>query len=243
MICVVIPVYNEEARLEGVLRGIPCQLAGLPVTCIVVSDGSTDHTEDCARACGVVLVSLPSNRGKGAALKTGLERAAAMDYRYAVTMDGDGQHDAVDLERLVEPVVSGDFDIALGSRYTPESGRGDTPLNRYLVRTAVVALLKRVTGQTYTDPCCGYRCFSRDALNRIRFHGDRYHGELEAIFDAHIHRLRVTEVPIKKIYTPNSSKMGARGGTLLGRLRAIAQYLSVIVRKSHKAREATQRPT
>jgi glycosyltransferase involved in cell wall biosynthesis len=236
MICVVIPAFNEEGSLRSLLHRLPDRIAGLPVTVVVVSDGSTDHTEECARDCGVVVVSLPSNSGKGAALKAGLARAAQMKYGYLVTMDGDGQHDIDDLERLALPVVAGDYDVALGSRYLEES-RGDrAPLNRYLVRAATIAVLKRATGRSFTDPFCGYRCFSWEALQHIRFHGDQYHGELEAIFDAHLHKLRVTEVAIKRIYTGNSSKMGAHGGTLVGRIRTIAQYLSVIGNKS-RARE------
>jgi glycosyltransferase involved in cell wall biosynthesis len=235
MICVVIPVFNEEASLRTLLRRLPDRIAGLPVTTIVVSDGSTDHSEECARDCGVVVVSLPSNSGKGAALKAGLARAEAIGYSYLVTMDGDGQHDVADLERLLLPVVAGEYDVALGSRYLDTGRRGETPLNRYLVRAATIAMLKQATGRAFTDPFCGYRCFSREALQRIRFHGNQYHGELEAIFDAHLHQLRVTEVSIKKIYTTNSSKMGAHGGTLVGRMRAVAQYLSVIRRKSREA--------
>jgi glycosyltransferase involved in cell wall biosynthesis len=232
MICVVIPAFNEEGPLRSLLHRLPDRIAGLPVAVVVVSDGSTDHTERCARECGVTVVSLPYNSGKGAALKAGLARAAAMDYSCLVTMDGDGQHDADDLEPLVLPVVAGEYDVALGSRYLETSRRGSAPLNRYMVRAATIAVLKRATGRSFTDPYCGYRCFSREALERIRFHGDQYHGELEAIFDAHLHELRVTEVAVKRIYTANSSKMGSHGGTLVGRIRTIAQYLSVIGSKS-----------
>ena len=232
MICVVIPAFNEEGPLKSLLDRLPDRIAGLPVTVIVVSDGSTDHTEKCARDSGVVVVSLPSNSGKGAALKAGLARAAAMEYGYLVTMDGDGQHDVDDLERLVLPVVAGKCDVALGSRYLDGRRHSRAPLNRYLVRAATIAVLKRATGRFFTDPFCGFRCFSREALQHIRFHGDQYHGELEAIFDAHLHNLRVTEVAIKRIYTGNSSKMGAHGGSLVGRIRTIAQYLSVIGSKS-----------
>jgi glycosyltransferase involved in cell wall biosynthesis len=232
MICVVIPVFNEEGPLRSLLHRLPDRIARLPVKVIVVSDGSTDRTEECARDCGVDLVSLPSNSGKGAALKAGLARAAAMEYGYLVTMDGDGQHDVDDLEGLVLPVVAGEYDVTLGSRYLESSRRDRTPLNRYLVRAATIAVLKRATGRLYTDPFCGFRCFSREAVGRIQFHGDQYHGELEAIFDAHLHQLRVTEVAVKRIYTANSSKMGVHGGTLVGRTRAIVQYLSVIRSKS-----------
>jgi glycosyltransferase involved in cell wall biosynthesis len=240
MICVVIPVFNEEARLRDVLRRIPDSVVGLAVTTIVVSDGSTDRTEDYARGCGVDLVALPSNSGKGAALRAGLARAAATGYRYLVTMDGDGQHDGADLERLVLPVVAGGCDVALGSRYLWDGGRGGAPLNRYLVRTAAVAVLKRATGRSFTDPFCGYRCFNREALGCIRFHGNHYQGELEAIFDACIHELRMTEVPITKIYTANSSKMSSHGGSLVGRMRAMQQYLAVIKSRSREVRTVTK---
>ncbi len=236
MICIVVPAFNEGPRLPSVLAGIPPRLLGLPVATIVVSDGSTDDTERIAVEHGARLVSLPSNRGKGVALRAGLREARSLGFDYLVTMDGDGQHDPADLERLVTPVVEGRCDVAVGSRYCEDSSPGSTPLNRYLVRRALIASLRRVLGRIYTDPCCGFRCFARGAIRRIAFRGERYQGELEALFEAAANGLRVAEVPISRIYMPGASKMGAGRGRLAGRLWVVAQYVSTIRTKARELR-------
>lgn len=224
MVCIVIPALNEAAGLRWLLPRLPGRLHGLPVAAVVVSDGSTDGTDRVAAACGALVVRLHPNRGKAAAVRAGIARAEAMGGRAVVTMDGDGQHDPADLPALVGPVVRGECDVALGTRYALDGRRRGVPLNRYLVRRGLVSLLRRRLGRTYSDPCCGYRCFSREALSRLSLAGDRYQGELEAIFDAEAARLRVLEVPVARIYAPGCSKMGARWGRIPGRLGVVWGY-------------------
>ncbi|MGH2788418.1 MAG: glycosyltransferase family 2 protein [Actinomycetota bacterium] len=238
MITIIIPVFNEASRLRALLPSIPTHVLGLSVTTIVADDGSTDDSVTVARMSGAIVVSLPVNRGKGAALKAGLAHAAELGFDYLVTMDGDGQHDPVDLAHLVGPVMAGSCDIALGSRYANDRARGAAPLNRYLVKEAVVAYLKRVVDTPHTDPFCGYRCFSREALDHVRFRGNGYQSELEAIFDAAIQRLRVIEVPVQRVYLEGSSKMGVHRGPFVGRLSVMAQYLGTIRKKTVELREA-----
>ncbi len=236
MIRIVVPAFNEARRLRSLLPLIPPRLHGVPAATIVVSDGSTDETERVAREEGATVVALPTNRGKGAALKAGVRRAAALGFDWLVTMDGDGQHDPRDLERLVAPVVTDRCDLAIGSRYLLDPSRDGTPVNRYLVRRMLIARLRRALGRTFTDPCCGYRCFSRGALERLSFHGDRYQSELEAIFDAAGAGLRILEVPVSRIYRPGLSKMGARWGRIPGRVLVVSQYLATVRRKTRELR-------
>jgi len=238
VIAVVVPAFNEADRLRTLLPRIPACLFGVPVQVIVVSDGSTDGTEAVAPDHGAVLVRLPKHRGKGAALRAGFARAMELDPAQLVTMDADGQHDPADLERLVQPAMTGECALAAGSRFLPDPSRGPQPLNRYLVRKALVAALRAALGRTYTDPCCGYRCFSVQALRAIRLRGDHYQSELEALFEAAIHGLSVVEVPVRADYPPGSSKMGARFGRLAGRAWVIGQYVSTITRKTWELRRA-----
>src|SRR6266511_2907660 len=182
--------------------------------------------------------SPPAHRGKGAALRAGFDRAMELDPSYLVTMDADGQHDPADLERLVWPVMVGECALATGSRFLADPSRGPTPLNRYLVRKALIAVLRATLGRTYTDPCCGYRCFSSQALQGIQLEGDHYQSELEALFEATIHGLRVVEVPVRGAYPPGWSKMGAPFGRLAGRAWVITQYVSTIARKTRELRRA-----
>jgi glycosyltransferase involved in cell wall biosynthesis len=210
----------------------------VPVQVIVVSDGSTDGTEAVALGHGAILVHLLTNRGKGAALRAGFAAAMELDPSQLVTMDADGQHDPADLERLVQPVMAKECALAAGSRFLAGPSRGPAPLNRYLVRKVLVAALRATVGRTYTDPCCGYRCFSFQALQAIRLQGDHYQSELEALFEAAIHGLRVVEVPVRGDYPPGCSKMGAQFGRLAGRVWVISQYVSTIARKTRELRRA-----
>ncbi len=238
MIAVVVPAFNEADRLRILLPRIPACLFGVPVQVVVVSDGSTDGTEAVALDHGAVLVRLPKHRGKGAALRAGFARARELGPSLLVTMDADGQHDPADLERLVQPVMSGECALAAGSRFLSDPSRGPAPVNRYLVRKVLVAALRATLGRTYTDPCCGYRCFSSQALQAIRLQGDHYQSELETLFEAAIHGLSVVEVPVRADYPPGCSKMGARFGRLAGRVWVISQYVWTIARKTRELRRA-----
>jgi glycosyltransferase involved in cell wall biosynthesis len=238
VITVVVPAFNEADRLRALLPRIPARLFGMPVQVIVVSDGSTDGTEAVALDHGAALVRLPRHRGKGAALRAGLARAMELDPSQLVTMDADGQHDPADLEHLVRPVIAGECALAAGSRFLPDGSRGPSPLNRYLVRKILIAALRATIGRTYTDPCCGYRCFSVQALQAIRLRGDHYQSELEALFEAAIHGLSVVEVPVRAYYPAGCSKMGARFGRLAGRVWVIGQYAFTIARKTRELRRA-----
>jgi glycosyltransferase involved in cell wall biosynthesis len=238
VIAVVVPAFNEADGLGSLLPRIPACLLGVPVQVIVVSDGSADGTEAVALGHGAVLVGLPRHRGKGAALRAGLAQAMELDPSQVVTMDADGQHDPADLERLVQPVMARECAVAIGSRFLTDPSRGPAPLNRYLVRKALVAALRATLGRTCTDPCCGYRCFSLEALRAIRLQGDYYQSELEALFEAAIHGLSVVEVPVRGDYPPGCSKMGARFGRLAGRVWVISQYVSTIARKTRELRRA-----
>jgi glycosyltransferase involved in cell wall biosynthesis len=238
VIAVVIPAFNEAGGLRNALPRVPASLLGLPVRVIVVSDGSTDGTGAVALDHGAAVVHLPGHRGKGAALRAGFARALELDPSCLVTMDADGQHDPADLERLVRPVLVEGGALSTGSRFLSDPSRGPTPRNRYLVRKATIAVLRATLGRAYTDPFCGYRCFSRRALQAIRLDGDHYQSELEALFEAAIHGLEVVEVPVPREYPAGWSRMGASIGGLLGRTWVIVQYAWTITRKTRQLRRA-----
>ncbi|MDJ0923710.1 MAG: glycosyltransferase family 2 protein [Acidimicrobiia bacterium] len=240
MIRLIIPAFNESGSLQSLLPRLPATVAGHEVEPLVVSDGSTDDTVAVARRLGFAALDLKPNRGKGSAVRAALAELAGRQWDIAVLMDGDGQHDPNDLEALVAPLINGDAEIVVGSRYLKDERRGGTPRNRYAVRWTTVFVLERLLGRRYTDPYCGYRAFTRDALDKVEFCGNRYEGELEVLFDARRCRIDVAEVPVRKIYGSATSKMSADGGKLLGRVRVIRQYLSTIVRKTRQLR-ATER--
>jgi len=192
-VAVVIPALNEAENLPPVLDAIPDTVAGLPVVEIVADDGSHDRTRDVSIAHGAGVVSNLVNRGGGAALRLGYLAAARLDPRVVVTMDADGQHDPAELERLVEPVLSGRAELVIGSRVL---GAHD-PANaaRRLGVHVFGVFLSLLGAARLTDVASGYRAFEPDALARLTLREDQFHTG-ETIMAARRHRLRITEVPI-----------------------------------------------
>lgn len=238
-VAVVVPSFDEAGTIGDVVDGI--EALGLGAEVIVSSDGSTDGTEAAARRHGATVIHHRRNRGKSAALRDGIAAAMRRGCEVVVLMDGDGQHDPADLPALIDPILTGDADIVLGSRYLGSPGRGATPVNRYLVRSSTSWIVGRVLGRPVTDPYCGYRALSRAAADVIALRGSRYQCELEMLFVGSVHELQMTEVPVQRIYGSGTTKMGARYGRLLGRMVVLSQYAraigsgALVVRKSRAA--------
>jgi hypothetical protein len=192
-IAIVIPAYNEASNIRQVLQGLPREVCGLAVRPIVVDDGSTDDTTERARAAGAAAVQLPLNRGQGAALRAGYRLALGTGARVVVTMDADGQHQAADLARLVQPILAGEADVVHGSRVL---GRADpTHPTRKLGITLFSWLLSVLTSSRVTDPSCGYRAVRTEALRSLVFHQDQFH-TAEFLLEASKRKLTLCEVPV-----------------------------------------------
>lgn len=155
--CIVIPVYNHGEALARVLDGL--SPAGL--TCFLVDDGSDDATRSLlaglpGRFPWVVLVTLPRNQGKGAAVKEGLRRAAEAGYTHAVQMDADGQHDPGDVPRFVETSLLHPEALVLGyPLFGPDAPRGRL-YGRWVCKLWVWL---ETLSFSIRDPLVGFRCY------------------------------------------------------------------------------------
>src|SRR5215510_4889054 len=126
-IFIVVAAYNEAA----IIRSVATRLLSLYSHVVVVDDGSTDGTRDSLAGTGVYVLRHIINRGQGAALQTGIAFALNQGADIVVTFDADGQHDEREIESLVEPILSNECDVTLGSRFL---GRAvDIPLSRLLL--------------------------------------------------------------------------------------------------------------
>lgn len=114
-IVIIVPAYNEETTIGSVVSGIRNNIRAADI--IVVNDGSTDRTESAARKSGASVINLPFNFGYGAALQTGFKYTVRHGYKYAVQIDGDGQHNPFFLPNLIREIEKGDADVVIGSRY------------------------------------------------------------------------------------------------------------------------------
>jgi hypothetical protein len=196
-VLVCIPAYNEAEALPTVLAEIPKQVAGLDTHVLLIDDGSTDATVAVARAQGVRVVQHPVNSGQGAALQTGYLVAEQLGCDVVVTIDADGQHDPLQMDRLVAPIVAGDADFVIGSRVKGEYEReaGKSGAARALGVGAYTRITNVLGGTQISDIASGYRAISASKLSAIAFTEDQFHNP-ELLMGAVRAGLRVGEVPI-----------------------------------------------
>ena len=227
-IVAVIPAHNEEECLATTLR----ELAEVrpDVDAVIVDDGSTDRTARIARAMGYPVVSLPVNLGIGGAVQTGVRYALSHGYDAAFQYDADGQHRPDQIARLIDPVLRGEADMVLGSRFIEDSGYRVS-----IARGAIMWLLRTLSSmairQKITDNTSGFRAYGRRAMQFMITNCSCDYPEIEAIILLVRNGHRFTEVPVS---------MGERfaGQSMFTPLRAMyftirslmAVLISVLVR-------------
>jgi glycosyltransferase involved in cell wall biosynthesis len=157
-----LPAFQEEATVAEVVRRAPAEVHGHPVQVLVVDDGSTDRTAERARAAGAEVVSLGTNHGLGAAVARGLAEAAARGCAAVAFADADGEYAPEELATLVGPILVGEADYVVGSRFASGGQRHMRPHRRLgnVVLTKATALVARAP---ITDGQSGYRALSPDA--------------------------------------------------------------------------------
>ena len=166
----IVVARDEQAAIGGVLAGIPAEACGLPVDVLLVDDGSRDATAAIAREHGARVHSHAGSLGLGAALRTGLGAARGEGYAAAVYLDGDGEYDPADFERVLEPVARGRADYVLGSRFLgPREGMS---WHRTLANRCTNVLLGLMLGTVTSDGQTGYRALSARALAAARIRHD-----------------------------------------------------------------------
>ncbi len=199
-ICAVIPAYNEADRVGGVVRRTLPHVDRV----IVVDDGSADATAEAARSAGADAVRHDRNLGKGAALATGLQRAAAAGFDGAVTLDADGQHDPDEVPRLIAAFRDTGADIVLGTRMGDRRGM---PLVRALTNLVTSIVISCLAGRRITDSQCGFRVLRLSTAGRLPLSASRYDTESEILVKAARLSMSIKEVPIDTIYGGETSKI------------------------------------
>ncbi len=189
----IVPAYNEAQNIGRVVDELRAFDGGFDV--VVVSDGSTDATAKVAAEHGAHVVQLPFNLGIGGAVQTGFRYAWENGYELAVRCDGDGQHDPSELPKVLGPVVAGEADIVVGSRFTGDPGYRSSAVRRVGIRilAAVVSLIAR---QRVTDTTSGFQALNRKALALFAADYPHDYPEVEGMVMTIKHRLRLQEVPV-----------------------------------------------
>jgi hypothetical protein len=192
-VMIIIPALNEAENLEVLLGRIPRSICGYEVGVIVVDDGSTDGTKEVAIRHGCLVARSPVNRGQGAASRIGYSFLATHDVKFGLTMDADNQHRPEDIPKLLEPVISGQYDLVIGSRVLGSADRnGATRYAGVLLFSWLVSLL---SGVRLSDCSSGFKAFDLARLARLDLREDQFQSS-EVLITAAKHGLRIGEVPI-----------------------------------------------
>jgi glycosyltransferase involved in cell wall biosynthesis len=189
----VVPALNEEQTVGRVIDEIRAFDPGFDI--VVVDDGSTDRTAGVAADRGAHVLRLPFNLGIGGAVQTGYRFAFEHGYDLAVQVDGDGQHDPSQLAAILGPVLRGEADLCVGSRFT-----GEGPYRSSFARRIGIRIFARVVSaivrQKLTDTTSGFRAVNRKAIALFAVDYPHDYPEVETTVMTVRHKLRLTEVPV-----------------------------------------------
>jgi hypothetical protein len=232
-VAIVIPAYNEEPTMAGVLEELPSEMAGLATEVIVVVDGAQDATAERAEGAGALVCDVPVNVGQGVVLKLGYWLARARGAQVIATIDADGQYMGAELERLVEPIVAGRADFVNGSR------RLGTELTTDPLRHAGViffgGLVSLLVRQRITDPACGLRAMRSEVSEAVTLTQPQYQTS-ELLIGTAMSGFRVVEVPTTMRDRPDGATGTKKGPNLLYGLRFARAVLGTWLRERNAAR-------
>lgn len=194
MIVAGIPAYNEEKTIAKVVL-----LAQRFVDVVIVcDDGSQDMTGDIAQKLGAVVVKHDVNEGYGAALQSLFKKARALNTDILITLDADGQHDALELPKLIQPITESKADIVIGSRFLEEN-KG-IPSYRRLGIKFLTKLTSSGANNHISDAQCGLRAYNKRALERISMDEPGMGASAEILLKAGDQGLIIAEVPVHVQY-------------------------------------------
>lgn len=198
---VVIPTYNNDRTLGGVIAGVRRYCADI----FVVNDGSTDRTaEVLASTEGIRTIAYARNRGKGYALRCGLRAAREAGFRYALTIDSDGQHYPDDIARFIERIERRPDTLLIGARNLTADNMParNTFANRFSNFWYLVE-----TGRRLEDTQSGFRLYPLRRLGRLRSLCSRYEFEVEVIVRAAWRGVEVENIPVRVYYAPDGERV------------------------------------
>jgi hypothetical protein len=190
---VLVPAYNEVESIAYVLDRIPDQVCGIDTAVLVVDDGSRDGTGEVAAQHGAAVARHVINRGGGAALRTGYRLLAESGAAIVVTLDADGQHVPSEMQRLVEPILSGEVALAHGSRVL-----GQADPNSHARELGIVffnRVVSMITGTKVSDCSNGFRAVRSDVLPQLALRQEQFHTS-EFLIEAIKRGIPAKEVPV-----------------------------------------------
>lgn len=200
----VIPAYNEEKMIGDVIRNVAPYCSKI----IVVDDGSTDRTTTRATHSKTKVLRHIINLGQGAALQTGFDYAKKEGADIVVSFDADGQFDAKEIKKIVDPIARGKADVTLGSRFLGKTI--GMPLTRYLILKTAIWFTAIFSNARLTDTHNGFRGFNKKSLSKIHLTQSGMAHASEIIDQIVINKLRFVEVPVTIRYNTYTLHKGQK---------------------------------
>jgi len=190
----IVPALNEERALPGLIDELRAFDPGLDI--VVVDDGSVDRTAAVAAAKGALVLRLPFNLGIGGCVQAGFTYALENGYARMVQIDGDGQHDPTQLPKILEPVLNGEADLCVGSRFTGPGAYRSSFTRRVGIKI-FARVVSAVVRQKVTDTTSGFRAVNRKGIALFAADYPHDYPEVEATVMCVKHKLRLKEVPVE----------------------------------------------
>jgi glycosyltransferase involved in cell wall biosynthesis len=200
LIVAVIPCFNEERFIGSVVLKARKHVDRV----IVVDDGCSDGSAEIASSAGAVVLRHDGNQGVGAATRTAIRKAREMGADIMIRLDGDGQHNADEIPALIAPIVRGEADVVVGSRFL--EGKERPPFYRRIGQRVLTATTNVGSGTHIKDSQSGFRAFSARALEKMTLTEDGFGVESEMQFAIARSGLKVVEVPIAVIYAEKAKR-------------------------------------
>jgi len=193
---VIVPAFNEVGAVGDVVRSVNCSVPGVPV--LVIDDCSLDDTIAAARAAGAEVLPLPHHLGLGGCVQAGYKLAFSLGFEYVIRVDGDGQHDARDIPRILERLKTSGCEMVIGSRFMERNG-SQTGAIRSLGIRFFRLVLRPILGKPVYDPTSGFVGVNRRALAVFSRSFPLEYPEIEALVVLQRRRFRFQEVPVKML--------------------------------------------
>ena len=205
-LAILIPARNEEKHITQVIKNIPKKITGISKkTIFLIDDGSSDKTAELAKKAGAKVLTMMINQGVGTATVTGIEAAKIIDADIALTLDGDGQHDPKEINKIVSLIIRDKYDVVLGARLLD---RKQMPLHKIIGNSIMNWVTYVLVGLWVKDSQSGFKGFSKKAFQQFKLTSSGYEICSEIIGEIKRLKLKYTELPVKTIYSDHSRKKG-----------------------------------